>query len=693
MPRKQLLEHVVGLRGIAILLVVLFHLMPSWCRCGHFGVDVFFVLSGYFMFASVWKENFSLGEYYKKKVIRILPPLLALVLLLYPFALFLYTPTYRQSYAETGVAALLGLSNEYLEFFTKGYFDFGSRENPLQHTWYLAITLQMYVLIPLAAVGLRRTPRWLERGVWAALFVVSIMAYHHGPAYPAHCPGVLRGILAPLTMAISLLPGELFHSYASPYYWSIARLWEVMAGAGIVLLPSVGNKYGRDALGLIGCLLIFLPALVLSSGCALNLPAVVGTMLVFRYGDTGITARLLTNCMAKGVGMISFSLYLCHWPVHALYHYYTEQPETAYSLAVTGGVSLLLAWIIWKFVEIRRFSFITVACAWTAAMLLCSTLAVSGGAEWRIPGVPKLVAVAGYHETRCYDEGPLLRDLPSDFLPRHSWYGGGMYKNSTWDNHDESKLLQMGSAETAPCFVMAGDSHANALFPAVSEEAARIGCAGVFLRSYMTPLPWRDWHADQGAEMNVTPEKMEAFACWLERHPEIKLVVLGQWWELRIRSYEGEHTGQKDARTLACDDFRAALAAFCKRMKDAGKQVAVITQVPVIPKPNFDICHYVNKQLLHKGEPDPRQLCVSRAEYSQYAGDVNRLLTELETQGLCTVLHQETSLLESGSLYAYENGELLMRDCSHLTYKGARKALQGMAPKLERLLRRAAAEK
>ena len=76
---KQWMQHIAGLRGLAIVLVVLFHLMPQWCPCGHFGVDVFFVVSGYFMFSSVWKPGFTLREYYGKKVVRILPPLVALV--------------------------------------------------------------------------------------------------------------------------------------------------------------------------------------------------------------------------------------------------------------------------------------------------------------------------------------------------------------------------------------------------------------------------------------------------------------------------------------------------------------------------------------------------------------------------------------------------------------------------------------
>lgn len=684
---KRLLEHVIGLRGLAIVLVVLFHLLPAWCPCGHFGVDVFFVVSGYFMFSTVWKGGFSLREYYGKKVVRILPPLLALVLVLYPCALFLYTVAYRQSYAETGLSALLGLSNEYLEYFTQGYFDFGSRENPLQHTWFLSVTLQMYVLVPLAAVLLRRGPRWLERGAWAGLFAISFLAYHHGPAYPAHCPGVLRGLFTQLAAVAESLPGGVFHSHVSPYYWSLGRLWELMAGAGITLLPAIESSRLRGALGLAGGLLILAPAWTLMPGSLFNLPAVAGTMLVFRYGESGIFAKLLTCRAAKWLGLISFSLYLWHWPVHALYHYCTELPEDACSLAVTGCISLPVAWLAWRFVETRKFRHGAVAGAWAAAMVLCGSLAVSGGAGWRIPGVPQQVSVSGYHETRIYAKGPLLSDLPKDFLPRHSWYGGGLYKNSTWDNHDESLLLEMGCAKKAPSFVVSGDSHANALFPVMSETAASMGCRGVFLRTYMNPLGNRNWFADQEREMNVTPAKVEAFAQWLEHHPEIRLVVLGQWWENYIRAYEHDRAGQPDARALACQDFQAALAAFCTRMQKAGKRVAVVSQVPIIQRPNYDICHYVNKCLIRGKEPESALLGVSREEYDAYAGETNRLLEELEAQGLCTVLHQETSLLEGGRLNAYENGELLMRDCSHLTYAGAKKALQGMQPKLQELLR------
>lgn len=687
MTRKNIQEHVVGLRGIAIFLVVLFHLLPSYCRSGHLGVDVFFVMSGYFLFGSVGKHNFSLSEFYWKKVTRILPSLLIIILLLFPIAVFLYPASYKQSYAETGAAALLAISNEYLEYFTQGYFDFGSRENPLQHTWYLSVTLQMYVCVPLVALLFNRLSKPLRFCGWGILFILSFFAYHHGPAYQLHCPGVLQSVLSlPATIA-SFLPGEIFHSNASPYYWSVARVWEFMAGAAIAFMPALSEKKLRSALGLIGLFLIIAPAWVLSPGSLLNLPAVAGTMFLIRYGNSGITARLLTAPIIRGLGNISFSLYLCHWPIHTLYHYCTEQTEDVSAFAITGLLSLVVASLLWRYVESQRFTPHTTLSAWAILLALCACMTYAVKCGWHIPGEPKQVFPVGYHKTKVYEAGPLLQDLPEDCLPRHNWYGGGLYKNSDSDNHDESRILKMGSDGVQPSFVLAGDSHANALFPVISEEAAEIGGAGVFLRSYMTPLPGIDWHTDQEDEMIVTSRKIESFSCWLERHPEIRLVLLGQWWKVRLRRYEREHQGEEEAHHLACADFYEALAAFCKRMQKAGKQVAIINQVPVIQQPNFDICHYVNKQLLFRKEPDKHIISVSRPEYDQYAGDVNRILLQLEEQGLCTILHQETSLLESGQMCAYEQGKLMMRDCSHLTYEGARKALRGMKAQLQQLLR------
>lgn len=689
--QKVFLNHVVGLRGIAILLVLFFHTASKYCQCGQFGVDVFFVISGYFLFTGIERAYargaFSLAEFYGKKVLRIFPLLISLVLVLFPVVLWFTTLTVRQSYGETALSTLLGLSNEYLEFFTKGYFDMGSGNNPLRHTWYLSVTLQMYLLLPILIILSKRWAAWLRKAFWILIFSISFLAFHHQPAFTQNAPEVPACLIDPLyTMLGGIFGTDWLFSDASPYYWTLGRVWELLAGALIPRLPEA-TKGWRTTLALIGLALILVPAFTFTPESLFTLPAVCGTMLAFRYGSGGPVETLLTTKPLFWVGTISFSLYIWHWPVLVFWFELVRGAHDWIAYLATISISLLISQVVWKYVETRHFSKACIGWSWLAALMLCGALAPTGGASWTWLGIPRQMSIPLYHETRVCSANPLLQDVPGTVHPMPDFYGGGIHKNSVWDNHDDALLLEIGPTSASTDFLMTGDSHANALFPAVDTFCRETGLSGVYLRTYITPLPGRHWQRGYG-NLHVSPEKTEDFLKWMERHPEIKKVILGQWWEMRLKSYTEERAREGASRETALREYEAMLEQVCTRLAHAGKKVALVSQIPILlhVPTQTDTLHHINSANIKGRQTDFAELSVSREEYLAYSRPTREMFERLQAKGLCCIIHQDTSLFEDGVFHGYCGDGIMVRDVQHLTLQGAMKALEGMRGELERFL-------
>jgi len=148
-----------GLRAIAVFAVLLFHLDFEFISGGFVGVDIFYVISGYVIFKSIVKEvecgTFSLLDFYKRRIRRILPALLITVLLSYAVGYFILTPREFVNLSHSAIASLLSYSNFYF-FDTLGYFSDSAKSTPLLHTWSLGIEEQFYLIMPIVFLMLLR---------------------------------------------------------------------------------------------------------------------------------------------------------------------------------------------------------------------------------------------------------------------------------------------------------------------------------------------------------------------------------------------------------------------------------------------------------------------------------------------------------------------------------------------------------
>ena len=319
-----------GLRALAVLPVILFHAGFQVFAGGYIGVDVFFVISGYLitsiLLADIEGGEFSLAKFYERRARRILPALIFVLLACIPFAWAWMLPGQLQDFSAALLAVSLFGSNIWF-WQHSGYFDSAAEENPLLHTWSLAVEEQYYLLFP----------------------IFLLLAWRFG-----------RGKLVWLMLALALLSLLLSewgwrNAPSANFYLAPSRAWELLAGsitAYWVRNYGLRESNALSAVGLMGILIpIFFYDHTLPFPGLLALPPVIGTALIcLSAGPTTITARVLSLRWLVAIGLISYSAYLWHQPLFAFARIKLVDPSMLV-MSTLSIVALVMAYLSWRFVE------------------------------------------------------------------------------------------------------------------------------------------------------------------------------------------------------------------------------------------------------------------------------------------------------------------------------------------------------
>lgn len=323
-----------GLRAIAVMAVIVNHAVAAWLPGGLLGVDLFFVISGYLitgiLLGDLEAGNFSIARFYERRVRRIIPALMLVMLLCIPPALLLDLPDDLENFGQSLIATTF-FANNILLMLTSGYFELEANFKPLLHTWSLGVEEQYYLLVPLL--------------IWGAWQV-------------GKARGVAIGIAAITGASFLFCLWATRHAPVFNFFMLFSRGWELGAGALVVLaeprLRPLAGKSGA-ALAAIGLVMAIAPLCfpVPPTGPGfLTLVPVAGICLVLAFGGAKDPAgRLLTLPPLTGIGLISYSAYLFHQPIFAFVRLASlEEPKPALMLALIVPI-LALAWLSWRFVE------------------------------------------------------------------------------------------------------------------------------------------------------------------------------------------------------------------------------------------------------------------------------------------------------------------------------------------------------
>lgn len=375
-------KQLIGLRALAVLGVLVFHLNEVWLPGGFLGVDVFFVLSGFLisrLIITQCRENsFSFVEFYIRRARRILPALFAVLLFGSLAAFFILGPIYFKAAAQSAFFAVFSMANFHF-LTTTGYFNLANQTKPFLHLWSLGVEEQFYLL-------------------WPALLVLLI--------------GFLTDRISVVIMAllfITSLAGQIFFFQDHPgavFYLVIFRVWEFAAGC-LLAITKLGNarlnfldEILASSLSILGIALIVIAYVfhpIAEPSTNFQIVAVIGTVLVI-VGETNRATRIvLENPISLFLGKISYSLYLWHWPVIVLATFLlgpVGHPITAFILSFA---SLILAYLTYQFIEqplkkpwtksfaTERLAVPAALCAVALLIVLPTTLAWNqDGWSWRM---------------------------------------------------------------------------------------------------------------------------------------------------------------------------------------------------------------------------------------------------------------------------------------------------------------------
>tara|TARA_R110002110_G_scaffold303525_2_gene517633 strand:+ start:253 stop:2235 length:1983 start_codon:yes stop_codon:yes gene_type:complete len=334
-------RHIDGLRALAVLVVVFYHFEVPAFGGGFVGVDVFFVISGYLITGLIMEEiastgRFGFGRFYARRVRRLFPAMLATLAVSLLLALLLFSPVQIQRFGYSLAATALSVSNLYF-WSEAGYFDVSSSLKPLLHTWSLAVEEQFYLLWP-ALIWL------LCRGRSRASIICLLLLIGFGS----------------LTLNLIWIEGEFDENATSTlFYLTPFRIYEFVIGAmGIFLLPIFRDRLWLQeiamptGLGLIAWSVLTFSETNVFPGTAALIPC-AGALLVIVSGNSRLLSWILTNRVAVGCGLISYSIYLTHWPLLVFYQYFVFRPLEQIEYALLLALTLLLSCLLYRFVESR----------------------------------------------------------------------------------------------------------------------------------------------------------------------------------------------------------------------------------------------------------------------------------------------------------------------------------------------------
>lgn len=654
------------------MLVILFHLHPQTFPYGYYGVDVFLVISGFLLFVGASRNDGGLkatGVFALKKLERIMPPVSMMVLLTMLVSIFTIDPETIAISSRTGRETMLGMANVQLDKVLGDYFAQEATLNPLLHMWYIGVTLQVYLMFALGNMA----ARYIDRRIFMAfLWIAGVASLLWCYSLPLH--DLMQKLGLPVWKQVQ----------GVSHYQTLPRIWEVLAGGVIFLLPQTTSRMKATVLSLMGLLAILVPACMWSQATSYCTVCVVfGTMLVIRYMPQGVLMPFLCNRFMLWLGTISFSLYLVHMPLFVCYKGWVFVEPRMWEYCMLFVLAILMGWGFWWAVEKRRFSIKLWIPLWIAALVFSVICKNTRGFYKYVYEDSDSALLPSYNQWKLCDRGKFEKGFERDVLLPHD---GVFRMMGCPSNHFQSNLplLSIGDSSKTPAFVLMGDSHAESLYAGFDAVCKQQGASGVLLSSIITPF----WNIEQPQHGSDTAyvcnrTKMLALEKWLDSHPELRYVVIAQKWSWRI--HEDVLDWDLQPRDGSLEAHEAALRELLLRMKEKGRHVILIAQLPEFdstPRMYIRWCARRGKSY----DANLSLISCEKEKYQKKYGHFVSMFAKLEEEGICSVLYPGEVIPSHRPFYAYEAGQLLYQDDNHVSVPGAIWFMERLGPKLIKII-------
>jgi peptidoglycan/LPS O-acetylase OafA/YrhL len=659
-----------GLRALAILPVVFFHAHLG-APGGFVGVDVFFVISGFLITTLIGTEistgRFSVVGFYDRRIRRIFPALFTVVLLSVIAGYLLFMPPEFMLLGRSALATALFYSN--MQFWREaGYFDAVADLKPLLHTWSLAVEEQFYIVFPFLLIAVEK---WFPRRrltilsiILAASFLFSVWSVHHQPID-----------------AFFLMP---------------ERLWELGIGAVLALIDLHGATYPRLSrepsprlatfLGLAGLAMIAIAVFAISErtpfpGAAALLPCIGAALIIIAGKVRNTVSAILGAKPLVFIGLISYSLYLWHWPLIVFVQYQTGHLLTATEAWLVIAVSILAAsaswWLIERPIRQRRFlsqraslfplafGLIAISCAAGAF------ISFGNGLPGRLPANVRAIYAT--------------RDVRNPFLDRTCMTDNDRTGPTDQQVRDGAlcTLGIVGNAGLAD-FLVWGDSHASSMAPAIDQAAKLHQRAGLLAADSGCPplLDYTSQKNDTNSQKDCLMHNQAVLDLIQSRH--IPLVFLVGRWPREVLGSQFGNEGVffdphevyriRDRAAVVSDSLDKTLAALAQ----AKARAVLVMDVPEI---GFDVPYELAKAALHKtaADIDPSWTTVDGRQHA-----ARTILQDAATKYGVDFIDPTGDLCTQQSCAVADNDGPYYTDSNHLSVNGAKRLVHLYEPILQR---------
>lgn len=334
-----------GLRAIAVISVIIYHLNENWLSGGFLGVDIFFVISGFLItgiiITEIQQNSFSLKQFYTRRIKRIYPAFITAMALVSFIASVIFIYNDFNQLRKTIELATAFLSNFYLGL-TQGYFDLSANENPVLHIWSLAVEEQYYLIFPLILILAYKKFREIK-----ALFIITLILFF-------------------ILLATSFIPANFYKEVLHQpniYYLSNLRFPELLVGSLLAIYHNLSNKVQlskqvNNILAILSTLLLFSCLFLMNNdiayipGITLILPCIFTALIIHTTSQNNIVKLCLSNKAIVFIGKISYSLYLYHWIFIAFAYYITgEKQINNQSIAIVIVLTIIFSVLSYYLIE------------------------------------------------------------------------------------------------------------------------------------------------------------------------------------------------------------------------------------------------------------------------------------------------------------------------------------------------------
>lgn len=665
--QKAFFPHIEGLRGVAIFLILLFHLgtvglhSPVKLPGGYFGVEMFLVISGYFLALGFAKRHETVGEFISKKLLRIFYPLAITVLLTLVLGLFCMDYADIKTMATSAMAALGGCINYVLSESSSGYFAAETAYNPLMHMWYLAITLQVYLLCYIGYRILRHRSLAFKSLVVLLLIEISLLY--------AYAPELRREFIKFIGLP------EWVGAEGSMYYSTLARLWEPLCGMAVLLMIDFRRVWVRTLL----CLFAIgaISWCVYDASTSLMPVVVISTMLLVKYLSGSWFAFLFENKFVRWLGKISFSAYLLHMPLYVCYKCFTMSWWGWFVALMLLVAAIFLGWLFWIYIEKNKVRLLILMAAWSIAMGVSYALYQANGLRDYLHVESNKIELSSYDTPHACKWKELQKNWDSK---KASYNPGWSTTNFCPPKLGKPWALQLGPDHICPSFALLGDSHAQHLIPGLDAIAHEMGVSGVF--PTVITIPFWDRYVYRSSNYKWDAESAGAILNWLKRSPQIKTVLLAQLWG---RPNNLALNWKKVNKSFKFEANMKAFETFVKKIKEMKKEVVVFAPIPWFSARDSERwARFLARTGRSSVEVDNADYVVTREQHesSIYTRPLE-YLKRMENAKLIHVVYPHKYLFVGDTAHMYHNGKLVYRDHSHISVDTSRYILKQLQPELE----------